>query len=154
MRTPLAILMGYASVLEEEASGPEQERLEIIVRNAMRLRSLIDDMLDLRHLETGETLVRVEDVRLDEVIDAIINDLRPLAEDREHTIAVKVSPDLSATSTDRQKLGLILVNLLSNAIKFTPPGWSSRRYPGPQTKIAVPTITDGRRFRPSPRALY
>ncbi len=122
LRTPLAILMGYASLLEEEASGPERERLEIIMRNAMRLRSLIDDMLNLRYLEAGEVELRIEEVYLGEAVDAAIDDLRPLAENKEHTITVELPPDLPAIETDRGKVILILTNLLSNAIKFTPPG--------------------------------
>jgi CheY-like chemotaxis protein/GAF domain-containing protein len=53
LRTPLAILIGHASLLAEELDGPAGERLQIIMRNAMRLRTLIKDILTLRHLESG-----------------------------------------------------------------------------------------------------
>ncbi len=48
LRTPLAILLGYASVMaEEEISEVARGRLDVIIRNAMRLSALIDDMLNL-----------------------------------------------------------------------------------------------------------
>lgn len=121
LRTPLAILMGYASILEEESTGETRERLEIVVRNATRLRALIDDMLNLRHLERGEDMFHPEPFQLPEVVQSVVADLMPLARDKSLCIQLALDPDLPALFTDRQKVEIILANLLSNAVKFTPP---------------------------------
>jgi signal transduction histidine kinase/ActR/RegA family two-component response regulator len=122
LRTPLGILLGYATLLQENAEGEDQEHLDIIVRNAMRLRALTDDMLNLRSLEMGKSQIELEQVILRHVIDEAVEDLGPLAESRGQSIEIKLPGGFPSIIADQQKLGLILVNLLSNAIKFTPDG--------------------------------
>jgi signal transduction histidine kinase/DNA-binding response OmpR family regulator len=122
LRTPLAILLGYATLLQEKTEGDDQEQLEIIVRNAMRLRALVDSMLNLRHLEMGKPQVKLEQIILRHAIDEAVRDLSPLAESKRQSIAIKLPEGFPPIIADRQKLGLILVNLLSNAVKFTPEG--------------------------------
>ncbi len=122
LRTPLGILLGYATILQEKAEGEDQEQLQIIVRNAMRLRSLIDDMLNLSHLEMGKPQIKIERIALRHIIDESVRDLSPLAESKGQNIEIKLPEDLPPIAADRQKLGLILANLLSNAVKFTPEG--------------------------------
>ncbi len=122
LRTPLAILMGYASVMEEEATGPDRERLSVITRNAMRLRTLIDDMLNLSYLETGQAQLKLEKVILSDVIQQAILDMSTLANEKSIGIEVHISPDFPPMLADREKLDLIVMNLLSNAIKYTPDG--------------------------------
>ncbi len=122
LRTPLAILMGYASIMEEDTHGEIRERLQIIVRNAMRLRSLIDNMLDLRQLEAGQSQLRLSTFSLNGAINSIVRDLTPLARDKEQRIQVNPADEPTDINADSNKFDLILVNLLSNAIKFTPEG--------------------------------
>jgi signal transduction histidine kinase/CheY-like chemotaxis protein len=120
LRTPLAILMGYASILEDEATGETRERMEIVVRNAMRLRSLMDDMLNLRYLETGESAYTPEPVQFSDIARSALTDMLPLARDKSQDVRVDVPDSLPIMLVDRQKLEIALTNLLSNSIKFTP----------------------------------
>lgn len=122
LRTPLAILLGYASMLEDEVTESERDKLHIIIRNAMRLRTLIDDMLNLSYLETGQMELELEEVTLSDVIQQAIIDMRPLAEGRSLQIEADIRPDLPPLLADRHKLDLVVMNLLSNAIKYTPDG--------------------------------
>lgn len=122
LRTPLAVLLGYATLLQEEAEGKDQEQLDIIVRNAMRLRTLIDTMLNLRHLEMGKSQIKLERIILRHVIDEAVKDLSPLAQSKGQNIEVDLPDDFPPIIADQQKLTLVLVNLLSNAVKFTPDG--------------------------------
>jgi signal transduction histidine kinase len=108
--------------MEEEASGPEQARLGVITRNAMRLRALVDDMLNLSYLETGQAHLRLEEADLGQLIRDVVFDMRSLAEEKSLSVEVCVPADFPPMITDREKLDLVMVNLLSNAIKFTPEG--------------------------------
>ena len=138
LRTPLAILMGYASVMEEEATGQDQARLGVIIRNAMRLRALIDDMLNLSYLETGQAHLRLEEVDLGQLIRNVVLDMRSLAEEKSLSVEVCVPADFPPMVTDREKLDLVVVNLLSNAIKFTPEGgrvWLKARVEGDKAVV-------------------
>ncbi len=122
LRTPLAILLGHASLLAEEVEGSAAERFGIIVRNALRLRSLVDDILTLRHLESGKARLNLEQCDLFELIETYTGDLRSLAQDKQQHVDIIVEEGLSSIMADRQRLGLVLTNLFSNATKFTPKG--------------------------------
>lgn len=121
LRTPLAILMGHAELLlsDIEDTGTK-ERLQIIVRNAVRLRSLIDALLDMRHLQRGEALLLVEPFDIRDLIEDVVQDFIPTARSKELDISVVVPPDLSPIESDREKVQYALTNLIDNAIRFTP----------------------------------
>lgn len=123
LRTPLAILLGYASVMaEDETTSLDRGRLDVIIRNAMRLSSLIDDMLNLSYLETGQAKLDIEEIDLADVIQEAILDTRNMAREKSQVIDVAIPADFPILLTDRNKLDLIVMNLLSNAIKYTPEG--------------------------------
>ena len=121
LRTPLAILMGHADLLQEDtADSRTRDRLQIIIRNALRLRDLINDLLDMRQLQTAEARVHPSTFEVEELITAALQDFWPLAEKKEIRVSSSIPPDLAAVTTDRQKVLITLHNLLQNAIKFTP----------------------------------
>ncbi len=122
LRTPIAILMGYASLLEEGAPDSLREPLSIMVRNAERLSSLVDDLLDLERLQAGATLLSVEAVVPAEVVEEVVGDFRPLADSKSLRLETELQAGLPPIQTDRKKLYLVVANLVSNAVKFTPEG--------------------------------
>jgi signal transduction histidine kinase len=122
LRTPLSILMGYAAVLEDELEGVQQDYLSKITRNALRLRALVDDMLNLKHLESGKISLNQDEVDLPEVFTDIIQDMSLMIEEKELSLETIIPPDFPPMTVDRQKLDLIIMNLMHNAIKFTPVG--------------------------------
>ena len=120
LRTPLAILMGYASVLEEDAEGLEKKHLGIIIRNSMRLRSLIDDLLNMRHIQTGQLELNILPVDMNELISQAVADMTLTAEEKSIALDVNFPETLPIIQSDRKVVELIVMNLLGNAIKFTP----------------------------------
>jgi signal transduction histidine kinase len=122
LQTPLTVILGYASFLKQEATGATGEQLDIVLRSALRLRSLINDMINLRHIETGEAELELEQLSLNELVTTITAEFASLAEAKKQTISIKLASQLPIVKADRQKLHLVLANLLSNAIKFTPEG--------------------------------
>ncbi|MGQ9457973.1 MAG: ATP-binding protein [Anaerolineae bacterium] len=119
LRTPIAILMGYASLLEETAPEDLREPLAVMVRNAERLSSLVDDLLNLERLQAGAALLTVETVALAEVVAEVVADFRPLAESKSLHLEAEVQEGLPPIQTDRSKVHLVVANLVSNAVKFT-----------------------------------
>jgi len=122
LRTPLAILLGYASVLEEDAEGAQKEHLRIIVRNAMRLRGLIEDLLNMRYIESGQLRLNISQFDVNDVVNQAISDLAMMARNKNIALRVNLPSNLPPIHSDQQKVELIIMNLLANAIKFTPPG--------------------------------
>jgi signal transduction histidine kinase len=122
LRTPLAILMGYATVLADEADEEDRARFDVIIRNAMRLGNLVDNMLNLNYLETGRARLMTEEVILADALHEAILDTSDMANEKSLHIDVSIPRDFPPLLTDRQKLDLIILNLLTNAIKYTPNG--------------------------------
>jgi signal transduction histidine kinase len=120
LRTPLAVILGYASFLRDEVSGEAGEQLEIVLQSAMRLRSIIDDMVNLRHVDTGESQLEREVFSMTELISEVSNEFVQLARAKELVLRIDLPDNPLKIDADRQKIYLVLANLLSNAIKFTP----------------------------------
>jgi len=128
LRTPLAILLAYASILEEEITGQSKEYLDQVVESAMQLKAIIDEMVSLRRLDTGETQVEITEVSITPIVESLLEEFGPLAERKEIHLEVDLPEKLPPVRSDAQVLRLILSNLLSNAIKFTPEGGAVRLF--------------------------
>lgn len=124
LRTPLAVILGYATFLRDNVSGQASEQLDIVLSSAMRLRALIDDMINLRHIRTGETQIDPTIFSLRELILNVAVEFKDLMAGKRQVLTTKFTPDDSPLNlnADRQKMYLVLANLVSNAVKFTPEG--------------------------------
>ena len=124
LRTPLSLILGYASFLKESLTGASREQVDIVYESAMRLRGLIDDMLNLRHIQTGAVDLQPEETNLPQLVRDVLGEFRELAEAKGQHLLLEVSPSEEGylLRLDPPKVRLVLINLLSNAIKFTPEG--------------------------------
>jgi two-component system phosphate regulon sensor histidine kinase PhoR len=86
----------------------------------MQLKSIIDEMVSLRRLDTRQAQVTIAALDLKSVVMTALADLQPLADGKNQRITVDLPADLPQVRADQQVLQFILGNLLSNAIKFTP----------------------------------
>ncbi len=124
LRTPLAVILGYASFLRDNVSGQASEQLEIVLNSAMRLRSLIDDMINLRHIQAGEVELERTIFSLRQVVLDVVEEFNELAESKQQVLTTRFSPNDTSLNldADHQKIYLVFANLVSNAIKFTGEG--------------------------------
>jgi signal transduction histidine kinase len=121
LRTPLSVILGYASFLREEVSGEAGEQIDIVLQSAMRLRSIIDDMVNLRHVDTGQAQLERDIFSMTELISDVAGEFDQLAKAKQQILRADLPEDQLKIDADWQKIYLVLANLLSNAIKFTPP---------------------------------
>lgn len=122
LRTPLAIVLGYTMMVRDQSAGEPREYLQRVMDNAQRIKDIVDDMISLRHLETGEAQLALEPVVMQELIAQAIERMRPAMLNRPQEFQHEL-PELPLTFlADREKVLLILGQLISNAIKFTPEG--------------------------------
>jgi signal transduction histidine kinase len=119
LRTPLAVILGYASFLREEVSGAAGEQVDIVLQSALRLRALIDDMVNLRHVDTGEVQLERDIFSVTELVKEVADEFGQVATAKQQTLRLDIPDDPLRIDADRQKIYLVLANLLSNAIKFT-----------------------------------
>jgi signal transduction histidine kinase len=119
LRTPLAVILGYASFLRDEVSGEAGEQVDIVLQSALRLRALIDDMVNLRHVDTGEVQLERDVFSATELVREVADEFGQVAMAKQQTLRLDIPDDPLRIDADRQKIYLVLANLLSNAIKFT-----------------------------------
>ena len=120
LRTPLAVILGYATFLRDNVSGQASEQLEIVLSSAMKLRSLIDDMVNLRHIQTGEIRLNRTIFSLKALIQDVIDEFSDIITTKQIALTINFVPDDSPLNldADQQKMYLVLANLINNAIKF------------------------------------
>ncbi len=122
LRTPLSVILGYATFLKEDAQGAVSAHATAVLNSALRMRTLIEDMTNLRYLKLGEAELEREHIPLAAIFQSAQNDVESLAEAKGHLLRVS-KPDMSViVVADRIKLGMAITNLLNNAIRFTPSG--------------------------------
>ena len=121
LRSPLAIILGYAKILETETSGPAHERAEIVTTHAWQLKNVVDTMLTLQQLDAGELRLRLEPLDLAPAIQNVIASRQREIAEKPLTVETRIAPDLRVRA-DRERLELILACLLSNAIKYSSAG--------------------------------
>ncbi len=126
LRTPLNAVIGFTGTLLMKLPGPlneEQEKqLRIIQASSRHLLSLINDLLDLAKIESGNVELKMEPVTCRAVIDEVSTTLRTLAEGKNLHFEVVLPDHEVSVRTDRRSLTQILINLTNNAIKFTEKG--------------------------------
>jgi PAS domain S-box-containing protein len=127
LRTPLNSSLILAKLLAENASQnltEEQVQYANTIYSAGHdLLNLINDILDLSKVEAGKLELRLEQVRLSEVLASLEMTFRPLAGEKMLTFQITAGTHVPETMlTDRQRLEQILKNLMSNAFKFTERG--------------------------------
>jgi two-component system phosphate regulon sensor histidine kinase PhoR len=119
LRTPLSLIKGYVETLLDGArDNPEvaEKFLRTIDRNAERLRLLIDDLLTISELESGRLQLQLQPLRLPEVVDKVLVDLKPRTRSRGTELRATI-PEL-AVNADPVRLEQVLSNLIENAIKY------------------------------------
>jgi signal transduction histidine kinase/ActR/RegA family two-component response regulator len=119
LRTPLNAILGFAQLLQlSDLSQEDEDGVERILAAGHHLLALINELIDIARIESGEFSLSVEPVAVQPIVEETGQLMAPLAADRSITISQPCPPPGLAVKADRQRLRQILVNLLSNAIKY------------------------------------
>ncbi|MCH7903098.1 MAG: PAS domain S-box protein [Armatimonadetes bacterium] len=120
LRTPLNAILGFAQVMATDRLSSEQESsVKHILEAGDHLLSLIEEVLDIAKIETGEIEIDVREVDARVQVLECVELLSPLAKARQVTIAVAGSSDaVVPIKADPRRMTQIIFNVLSNAIKF------------------------------------
>ncbi|MBI5711841.1 MAG: hypothetical protein HZC38_00220 [Chloroflexi bacterium] len=125
--TPITPIKGYADLLLMGATGTltpkQQEVVELIKSNADRLRSLVDDLLDISRIESGKIDLQLAPVPIQEVINEVVTHLQERVNTQKPMhIVSHIADDLPLVSADRERLIQIITNLADNAFSYTEAG--------------------------------
>ncbi len=138
LKTPLTSIEGYSQAILDEAAIPERAAA-VIYDEARRMRRMVEELLDLARIESGQTPLRRVRVDLGGVLDAVVERLSIQAAEKEISL-VREMDDLPDITGDGDRLAQVFNNLLANALDFTPPGGQvkvSARREGDQVHVIV-----------------
>jgi signal transduction histidine kinase/CheY-like chemotaxis protein len=125
IRTPMNAILGFAQILNRDLSmSPEhQSNLQTIIHSGEHLLALLNDILDMSKIESGQTLCQHKPFALTELLRDVLDSLLPLAERKGLRLHLEtISPLPQTVIGDQGKLRQVLVNLVGNAVKFTAQG--------------------------------
>lgn len=135
LRTPLNAILGFSQLLEIDAlDGNQRESVEQITRAGRHLLELVNEVLDISRIDSGNIALTTEPLRVDELLREALDLIRPLADAR----GVRLTTEPSSCDgvvcyilADRQRVRQVLINLLSNAVKYNRPNGSVVLLGGP-----------------------
>jgi signal transduction histidine kinase len=120
LRTPLSIVLGYSMMVHDQTQGDKHEYMQRVMESAQRIKEVVDDMVSLRHLETGEAPPLLEPIIVQDLVRQALESMQSLVANNHQVLVAKLPDEPLIVQSDREKLLLIFNHLLSNAIKFTP----------------------------------
>lgn len=126
LRTPLQAINGFAELLLLELGGPLpefiQKDVQLIHKNGLHLLDLINDILDISQIDSGELQLNPEPLEPQEIVDEVLTAAKIWLKDKPVKFIIDIADDMPPIYADPTRLKQILLNLMSNAIKFTNEG--------------------------------
>jgi signal transduction histidine kinase/ActR/RegA family two-component response regulator len=125
LRTPLNIVLGFAELMEmDELRDEHRDYLRHITRAGNHLVDLINEVLDISRIESGQLAISPEPVAIGAVLDDVVSLVQPIAAARRVTVDRSGATCDEHVRADRQRLTQVLLNLIGNAIKYNRDGGS------------------------------
>lgn len=124
LRTPLNAMLGWVEILKGNKGdeGVYKRALEAIDRSAKAQNRLVNDLLDISRMESGNLLLENQPVNLASVIERVIETAFPDAEKRSILLETQLDRSVRWVLGDPNRLQQVVNNLVQNALKFTPDG--------------------------------
>jgi signal transduction histidine kinase len=124
LRTPISALRAHLENLLDGVEEPNPALLAVMLQQSDRLARLVDQLLDLSRMESGDLPLTIEPVPLAPLIDRVVSEVSVARPERARTLDVHndVASDLPPVEADPERVHQVLFNLLDNAFRFTPDG--------------------------------
>lgn len=125
IRTPMNSILGFSDLMMlEDLNDQQRDYIETIRVNGKSLLSLINDILDMTKIESGNMTIEEIECSLTDIAIQIEHFIKPLASEKSLQFKLTIAPDIPETLvTDSLRLRQCLINLLGNAVKFTAEGY-------------------------------
>lgn len=129
LRNPMASIKAMVETLESGAMSDLQVALDFLSRmrgDVDRMNSMVNDLLELSRMESGQFKIDTEPMALEPLVDVLIKQFEEAAAAQGVELADDLAENLPPVMADGEKLTQVFVNLVENALKFTPPGGKIR----------------------------
>ena len=122
LRTPLGIIMGYSTILKEDAKAEFSDSADRVLAAAAQMRSILDEMNNLAMLKSDELALKPQKVALEDVLAYACEGIKDIAAARKQNLVYDFADEVYIVNVDIDKTAQAFGNLLSNAIRFSPEG--------------------------------
>ena len=123
LRTPLTYLQGYTEALLDNMVKNEEERsryLNIILEETLRLRRLVDELLDLSHIEAGHLDIKKYCISIESIVEKVSKKVYPLCDSKKIELEIDIQGDIPLIVADEDRIEQVLINLVDNAVRYSP----------------------------------
>jgi len=123
LRTPLGLILGHSTFLKELLGSDHEEQLDAIIRNASRLKEIIESLTSVDNYQSGGALVRSRKVSIARIIEDVCMSFEEMAKKKKITIKKALPPGREMwVDVDGGKVAIALSNIMKNAVTFTNEG--------------------------------
>ncbi len=122
LRTPLGLILGHATFLRELAGEQFVEQLDTIVRNATRLKEIVENLSDVENFQNGSARVRGDRVSMAKIAEDVVGSFHAEAEQRNISLKKELGDLPYYSHMDQIKITIALSNLVKNAVQYTEAG--------------------------------
>ncbi|MFT4413144.1 ATP-binding protein [Fredinandcohnia humi] len=122
LRTPIAMLQGYSEAIIDDIASSDEEKKEIvkvIYDESLRMGRLVNELLDLARMQSGNITLKKEQVDVDLLITRVIRKFQGLAKDNRITLTARIEGVIGELYIDPDRIEQVLTNLIDNAIRHT-----------------------------------
>ncbi len=122
LRTPLGLILGHATFLRELAGGQYEEQLDAIIRNATKLKDIVENLSDVENFQNGSARIKGGRASMTKIAEDVVSLFKDEAEQRNITLKLEPASQPYYLHADQVKITIALSNLVKNAIQYTESG--------------------------------
>lgn len=122
LRTPLGLILGHATFLKEMIAEEQHEPVETIIRNATRLKEIIENLTNVDNYDTGMASIRQGTISIPQLIEEVVASFQDMAASKNITLQTDVPEERLQVEADTSKITVAISNLVRNAITFSNEG--------------------------------
>ena len=144
LRSPLSSMKGFLVAMQDGTIPPDEypKYLSIVIDESNRMTSMVNDLLDIARIESGEHVLNFEVFEIAELIRRTVITFEARISEKDIDMRIEFSEEQMYVEADKQQIVQVLRNLIDNAIKFTPQGGSITITLSSQRRQAVVTVKD------------
>lgn len=118
LRTPLTMIVGYGEMIRDLPEENTPENINVIIDEAKRLSTLVDDLLDLSKVETGEINLHEDDINLSTLLAQLYHQFEPFCKSKDITLVLDIKDENVIVHIDGNRAKQVLYNFVNNALQY------------------------------------
>ncbi len=117
LRTPLTMIVGYGEMMKDLPEENNEDNINVIIDEAKRLSTLVDDLLDLSKIESGETILNKEDISINDLLKTVYRQYEAFCKSQGVDFRLELVDDV-IVKADKKRLEQVLYNFINNALNY------------------------------------